>query len=612
MRCAARRGPRSAPPIYPPAAPRNRTPRGLLPHPSRPRMRYQPRVASAAGGQTERVSRDDSGEARRGVRVRLPAAKPARVVIEDLQPVIDGGRYRAKRCVGDTVEVSATIFRDGHDVLRAIAHHRPRGERRWREVPMAPRRRRRRRRPLGRGASRSTSSGAGSGGSRPSPTISPPGATSSSASSPPARPSSIGARRGRGDPRGGAPSAPGRRRRPHRARRIGASGDERARSRSAAAPRSTRRSPMPSPRDADRGDAALGPARRARRRARARPRRLLVRALPPLLGRLRRRRARSCRSFAELGVDVLYFPPIHPIGVTARKGRNDAPKRRPGRPRQPVGDRRAPRAATPPSHPDLGTIEDFDALVAAARAEGIEIALDFAVQCSADHPWLTEHPEWFRRRPDGTLKYAENPPKRYRDIYNVDFDCEDWRGLWSALRDVVLYWVVARRRDLPRRQPPHQAARVLGVADRVGARRRSRRRVPQRGIHARGDDARAREGRLQPVLHLLHLEEHALGARASTSRARRAADARLLPPQLLRQHARHPQRVPAERRARRRSPRGSCSRRRSSPSYGVYSGFENYEATPRHAGSEEYLDSEKYELKRARARRPAAAAAARG
>ena len=73
------------------------------------------------------------------------------------------------------------------------------------------------------------------------------------------------------------------------------------------------------------------------------------------------------------------------------------------------------------------------------------------MQCSADHPWLTEHPEWFRRRPDGTLKYAENPPKRYRDIYNVDFECEDWRGLWRALRDVVLYWARPRRARLPRR-----------------------------------------------------------------------------------------------------------------------------------------------------------------
>ncbi len=137
---------------------------------------------------------------------------------------------------------------------------------------------------------------------------------------------------------------------------------------------------------------------------------------------------------------MLYLPPIHPIGETARKGRNDAPRAAPGDPGSPwaIGGRDGGHTAI---HRDLGTIETFDRLVAAAREHEIEIALDFAVQCSADHPWLTEHPEWFRRRPDGTLKYAENPPKRYRDIYNVDFECEDWRGLWRALRDVVLHWL---------------------------------------------------------------------------------------------------------------------------------------------------------------------------
>ena len=92
-------------------------------------------------------------------------------------------------------------------------------------------------------------------------------------------------------------------------------------------------------------------------------------------------------------------------------------------------------------HPELGTLADFDRLVATAKALGIEVALDFAIQCSPDHPWLTEHPEWFQHRPDGTIKYAENPPKRYQDIVNVDWECEDWRGLWEALRDVVLHWL---------------------------------------------------------------------------------------------------------------------------------------------------------------------------
>src|SRR6202008_1059874 len=92
-------------------------------------------------------------------------------------------------------------------------------------------------------------------------------------------------------------------------------------------------------------------------------------------------------------------------------------------------------------NPELGTLEDFERLVVRAREQGLEIALDYAIQTSPAHPWLTEPPEWFHRRPDGTLKYAENPPKRYQDIYNVNFDSEDWQELWAGLRDVVLHWV---------------------------------------------------------------------------------------------------------------------------------------------------------------------------
>ena len=142
---------------------------------------------------------------------------------------------------------------------------------------------------------------------------------------------------------------------------------------------------------------------------------------------------------AELGFDVLYLPPVHPIGLTNRKGPNNALAAAPGDPGSPwaIGDETGGHTAL---HPDLGTMKDFDALVAAARKHDIDIALDFAIQCSADHPWLTEHPEWFNRRPDGTLKYAENPPKKYQDIYNVNFDSPDWKGLWEALRDIVRFW----------------------------------------------------------------------------------------------------------------------------------------------------------------------------
>ncbi|MGH2882746.1 MAG: maltotransferase domain-containing protein, partial [Solirubrobacteraceae bacterium] len=142
----------------------------------------------------------------------------------------------------------------------------------------------------------------------------------------------------------------------------------------------------------------------------------------------------------ELGFDIIYLPPIHPIGHTNRKGRDNALVAAPGDPGSPwaIGDASGGHDAI---HADLGTTQDLTALTAAAGERGIEIALDFAIQCSADHPWLTEHPEWFHHRPDGTLKYAENPPKRYQDIYNVNWDCSDWRALWDALLEVVLHWV---------------------------------------------------------------------------------------------------------------------------------------------------------------------------
>lgn len=147
----------------------------------------------------------------------------------------------------------------------------------------------------------------------------------------------------------------------------------------------------------------------------------------------------------DMGFNVLYFPPIHPIGHTNRKGRNNTLTAMPGDPGSPyaIGSEDGGHDAI---HPELGTIDDFVALVAAARRFHIDIALDFAIQCSPDHPWLREHPEWFHWREDGTVQYAENPPKRYEDIVNPDFysataSVEQRMALWRALRDIVLFWV---------------------------------------------------------------------------------------------------------------------------------------------------------------------------
>ena len=142
----------------------------------------------------------------------------------------------------------------------------------------------------------------------------------------------------------------------------------------------------------------------------------------------------------EMGFDVVYLTPIHPIGTTYRKGPNNSLTALPDSPGSPwaVGSRAGGHTAI---EPRLGTIDDFDHFVTVAERLGLEIALDFAIQCSPDHPWVTEHPEWFRHRPDGTIKYAENPPKQYQDIYPIDFDSPDQKGLFEELRRIVLFWI---------------------------------------------------------------------------------------------------------------------------------------------------------------------------
>lgn len=143
---------------------------------------------------------------------------------------------------------------------------------------------------------------------------------------------------------------------------------------------------------------------------------------------------------AALGFDVVYVTPIHPIGTTNRKGRNNVLVATPGDPGSlyAIGSADGGHDAV---HPELGTLNDFRNFVAACKQHGMEVALDFAVQCSPDHPWIREHPEWFRKRPDGSMRFAENPPKKYEDIVNPDFDAPSAPALWASLRDVILFWV---------------------------------------------------------------------------------------------------------------------------------------------------------------------------
>ena len=160
-----------------------------------------------------------------------------------------------------------------------------------------------------------------------------------------------------------------------------------------------------------------------------------------------------------MGFDVVYFPPIHPIGLTKRKGRNNSLEATPEDPGVPyaIGNRHqgCPHGG---GHrdvaPELGTLEDFEWLVGEARRRGMEIALDFALNCSPDHPYVAEHPEWFFHRPDGSIKYAENPPKKYEDVYPLDYHNPEWQKLWEELRDVILWWAERGVRTL-RVDNPH-------------------------------------------------------------------------------------------------------------------------------------------------------------
>ncbi|ANQ84914.1 putative glucanohydrolase [Azoarcus olearius] len=149
---------------------------------------------------------------------------------------------------------------------------------------------------------------------------------------------------------------------------------------------------------------------------------------------------RRLPAIAAMGFDVVYLPPIHPIGRERRKGPNNALEAGPDDVGSPwaIGAAEGGHLAV---HPALGTLDDLRTLVAAARDHGLEIALDIALQCAPDHPWVREHPSWFRRRPDGSVQYAENPPKKYQDIYPFDFESEDWRAMWQALAGIFHHWI---------------------------------------------------------------------------------------------------------------------------------------------------------------------------
>jgi starch synthase (maltosyl-transferring) len=300
--------------------------------------------------------------------------------------------------------------------------------------------------------------------------------------------------------------------------------------------------------------------------------------------------------FAELGFDVLYLPPIHPIGHTNRKGPNNALKAGPNDPGSPwaIGSEEGGHTAV---DRELGTLKDFERLVEAARGHELEIALDYAIQCSPDHPWLREHPEWFHRRPDGTLKYAENPPKRYQDIYNVNFDSEDRESLWNALRDVMLFWVDhgvrVFRVDNPHTKPVPFWEWLIGEV---------RARDPEVVLLS---EAFTRPAMMTTLAKAGFHQSYTYFTWKNTKGELYELMGQLLEwspflrpnfftntPDILHEYLQRGGRPAFEARL--------VLAATLSPTYGIYSGFESLENVPAREGSEEYLDSEKYEVKKRR------------
>jgi starch synthase (maltosyl-transferring) len=298
---------------------------------------------------------------------------------------------------------------------------------------------------------------------------------------------------------------------------------------------------------------------------------------------------------AAMGFDVLYLPPVHPIGTSHRKGRNNSLTPAPGDPGSPwaIG---SPDGGHTAVDPGLGTLEDFDRFVHVANRLGLEMAIDIAFQASPDHPWVREHPEWFKHRPDGSIKYAENPPKKYQDIYPLDFDSTDWKGLWHALRDVFLFWVSHGVRIFRVDNPHTKSFRfwewciesimrehpdVIFLAE-AFTRPKVMRYLAKVGYHQsytyftwRNDASELRDYLIE--LTTTELREY--------MRPNFFANT----PDILHAYLQTGGRPAFEVRLVLAATLGAT--------YGIYSGFELCEHVPVRPGSEEYMDSEKYQIK---------------
>ncbi len=519
-----------------------------------------------------------------------------RVVVEAVEPQIDGGRFPIKRTVGEQVRVRADVFVDGHDAVSAVVRYRRAGDERWREMPMAS---------------------IGNDRWQASFTVNSLGRYEYTVDAWIDRFASwrheLSKKVGAGQDvssellEGAALVAGAIGRRP-----AGASdghvletlhtletGDDNGRRVAAALSEEL---------------AAFMAARPDRSQATSFDRVLEVRVdrerarfgawyeiFPRSAGSDPSRSATFAEAaamlpyVASMGFDVLYLPPIHPIGRTFRKGPNNSLTSTPADPGSPwaIGSDEGGHTAI---EPGLGTIEDFDAFVAAAAAQRLEIALDVAFQTSPDHPYVREHPEWFRRRPDGTIKYAENPPKKYQDIYPLNFESENWQSLWHELKRIFEFWmahgVKMFRVDNPHTKPfrfwewaladltrDHPDVILLSEAF-------TRPKVMK---------YLAKAGFTQSYTYFTWRNSRDELVEYFTELTRTSVQEYLRPnlfantPDILHAYLQRGGRPAFQIRLILAATLGA--------SYGIYSGFELAENVPLQNGSEEYLDSEKYQIR---------------
>jgi starch synthase (maltosyl-transferring) len=527
-----------------------------------------------------------------------------RVVVEGVTPEIDGGRFPIKRSCGESVVVEADVFADGHDVLKAILSYRHDGEDEWTDVPMEP---------------------LGNDRWRASFTV---------------------ARLGRywyrvtGWVDEYATWRRDLRKKVEAGQQVsvellmGAALIEQAGGRAAGADASAIKQWAAELVDADASESqrvqvALSEdveqlvARYPKRswattyerelavvvdRVKARFSswyELFPRSCSPVPGR--HGTFKDCEAMlpyvASMGFDVLYLPPVHPIGRTNRKGKNNAQAAGPGDPGSPwaIGADEGGHTAI---HPELGTLEDFKRLAVSAERHGLELALDIAFQCSPDHPYVKAHREWFRVRPDGMVQYAENPPKKYQDIYPLDFETDDWQGLWNELERVFRFWIAQGVRifrvDNPHTKPFPFWEWVIGQIQRdhpdtlflseAFTRPRVMYRLAKLGFSQSYNYFPWRNTKAELITYFTEL---------TRTPVREYLRPNLWPntPDILTEYLQHGGRPSFMSRLVLAATLGA--------SYGIYGpAFELCDHQAREPGSEEYLDSEKYEIKHWAIQRP--------